>query len=252
MIKTLSSYYINIPLVSPLTSLTCESLVIKLYIWQGLITDVPTATYTLTENNPEALTTNLNVNISKLINDFIDFKPQILVSNIQDGNNQIWCKQEVFYNTSNPGEANTAQLVDTNLCIKGYGYAMEGLNPQPPTDKILLTNREFKVSKTSKFIVPIIIEQSPLPTPNITITNVVQAVPASNFYEIDFTTVGNYSSFYAVITPLVGVPWITPDFGVVSPQGIVIPLTGDLEIEMYGFDNSTSQNVISNTFNITI
>ena len=36
MIKTLSPYYINIPFVSPLTSLVCTSYTLKIYIWKGL------------------------------------------------------------------------------------------------------------------------------------------------------------------------------------------------------------------------
>ena len=41
MIKSLSSYYITIPFVSPLTSATCTSYTIKLYIWSGEKASVP-------------------------------------------------------------------------------------------------------------------------------------------------------------------------------------------------------------------
>jgi len=251
MIKTLSSYYLDIPLVSPLTSLTCTSFVLKLYVWNGLKTDVPAdATYTLTENNPEALTNNLSVNIAKLINDFIEFEPQVLVPNIQDGNNQIWVKQEVYYTTENVSEANTPQLVETNLALKGYGYAMEGTNPQTPSDKILLTNREFKVGRSSKFIVPIVIEETTIPTASITITNVTSL--GGNDYELTFTFVGSYDDFFATITPTSGMPEITPSFSTTSPQTIVINLSGSLDIKMFGYDNDSSTNVTSNIFNIVI
>jgi len=251
MIKTLSSYYLDIPLVSPLTSLTCTSFVLKLYVWNGLKTDAPAdATYTLTENNPEALTNNLSVNIAKLINDFIEFEPQVLVPNIQDGNNQIWVKQEVYYTTENVSEANTPQLVETNLGLKGYGYAMEGTNPQTPADKILLTNREFKVSRNSKFIVPIVIEETTIPTASITITNVTSL--GGNDYELTFTFVGSYDDFFATITPTSGMPEITPSFSTTSPQTIVINLSGSLDIKMFGYDNDSSTNVTSNIFNIVI
>lgn len=251
MIKTLSSYYIDIPLVSPLTSLTCASFVLKLYVWNGLKTDVPAeATYTLTENNPEALTSTLNVNVAKLINDFIEFEPQVLVPNIQDGNNQIWVKQEVYYNTENVSELSTPQLIETNLGLKGYGYAMEGKNPQTPADKILLTNREFKVSRDSKFIVPIIIDETSIPVPSITITNISNI--SGNDYELTFTFVGSYDDFFATITPTSGFPEITPSFSTTSPQTIVITSTGSLDIRMFGYDNDSSTNVNSNIFNIVI
>ena len=251
MIKTLSSYYLDIPLVSPLTSLTCTSFVLKLYVWNGLKTDAPAdATYTLTENNPEALTDTLSVNVAKLINDFIEFEPQVLVPNIQDGNNQIWVKQEVYYTTENVSEANTPQLVETNLGLKGYGYAMEGTNPQTPADKILLTNREFKVGRSSKFIVPIVIEETTIPTASITITNVTSL--GGNDYELTFTFVGSYDDFFATITPTSGMPEITPSFSTTSPQTIVINLSGSLDIKMFGYDNDSSTNVTSNIFNIVI
>jgi len=251
MIKTLSSYYINVPLVSPLTGLTCTSFVLKLYVWNGLKTDAPTeATYTLTEQNPEALTDTKSVNIARLINDFITFTPQVITTNYQDGNNQIWVKQEVYYTTSDIGEINTAQLVETNLSIKGYGYAMEGLNPTTPTDKILLTNREFKVGRNSKFIVPIVIEETAIPTPSITITNVTSL--GGNDYELTFTFVGSYDDFFATITPTSGTPEITPSFATTSPQTITITLTGSLDVKMFGYDNDSSTNVTSNIFNIVI
>jgi hypothetical protein len=249
MIKTLSSYYIDVPLVSPLTSLTCTSFVLKLYVWNGLKTDVPAeATYTLTENNPEALTDTLSVNVAKLINDFIEFEPQVLVPNIQNGNNQIWIRQEVYYTTENVSEASTPQLVDVNLGLKGYGYAMEGTNPQTPADKILLTNREFKVSRNSKFIVPIVIDEPTFPTAELTITNI--ALDTGNDYIVTFTSVGSYTNLFLNVVEsgeTIGYGIELDD--VTSPQTVTLLNSGDFNYTLFGFDNDTAVNVTSAIYN---
>ncbi len=147
MIKTLSSYYLTIPLVSPLSGLTAQSVELRLYVWNGEKSAPPTEeTYKLTEPNPEALTNSIDVNIARLINDFIDFEPQVLTTNLQDGNNQVWVKSELYYNTEDQTESLLPQNTLIQLALKGYGFALEGINPQTPNDKLLLTNREFKVN----------------------------------------------------------------------------------------------------------
>lgn len=249
MIKTLSSYYIDVPLVSPLTSLTCTSFVLKLYVWNGLKTDVPAeATYTLTEQNPEALTDTKSVNIARLVNDFITFTPQVIATNYQDGNNQIWIRQEVFYNTTNVSEATTPQVVDVNLAIKGYGYAMEGINPTTPADKILLTNREFKVSRNSKFIVPIIIDEPTFPTAELTITNIV--LDTGNDYIVTFTSVGSYTDLYLNVVEVgEAIGYGIKLDAVTSPQTVTLTNSGDFNYTLFGFDNDTAVNVTSAIYN---
>lgn len=251
MIKTLSSYYLDIPFVSPLTSLTSTSIVIKLYVWNGLKTSAPTeATYTLTEQNPEALTTNLSVNIAKLINDFIDFTPQVITTNYQDGNNQVWVKSEVFYNTENTSEASTPQLLNVYLAVKGYGYAMEGLNPQLPTDKILLTNREFKVNSSTKFIVPILLDESATATPSLEILTITSV--GGTDYDITFTTVGTFTELDLYIDSVVGLIEVDT-FGITSPQTFDLGTeTGDLEFYLGGLDSVSNSYVYSPVFLKTI
>jgi hypothetical protein len=54
----------------------------------------------------------------------------------------------------------------------GYGYAMEGINPQIPSNNILLNGTEFKVSRSGKFVFPILIEEAePAEDTFATITN---------------------------------------------------------------------------------
>ena len=130
MKKTLSPYYINIPLVSPLSGETAIQYRLEIYVWDGLKTDVPAlATYSKTVNNSSSSTGEHNVNISRLINDFIEFTPQDNASTaLIDGNNQRWVKTQIFYQTVNESELDTPQSINLDIIVKGYTYGNEGAN----------------------------------------------------------------------------------------------------------------------------
>lgn len=249
MIKTLSSYYLTIPLVSPLTGLTAESVELKLYVWNGdKIAPPITETYKLTEPNPEALTNSIEVNIARLINDFIDFEPQVLTTNLQDGNNQVWVKSELYYNTEDAGEAVIAQNELIQLALKGYGFALEGINPQTPNDKLLLTNREFKVARNSRFIVPVIAEEADPPPPlyGIVITNIT--LISGQDYSVEFTFTGSYDSFILINSNNVET-FIILNIQPSSPQTLNITLTAPFDSYLRGQETTSGQFVESNTFN---
>lgn len=161
MIKSLSPFYVNTPLVSPLTSETCSQYTLQLYVWNGLKANVPaTPTYKQTILNQDVSVGISKVNISKLINDFIDFNPNSGVgTSAIDGNNQLWVRHEVIYVTVNPADDNVKQNIVTTLMLSGYSYGNEGENAQPPTNKILIQGDEFNISRVGFFIVPIIIDE---------------------------------------------------------------------------------------------
>ena len=249
MIKTLSSYYLTIPLVSPLTGLTAESVELKLYVWNGDKTAPPiTETYKLTEPNPEALTNSIEVNIARLINDFIDFEPQVLATNLQDGNNQVWVKSELYYNTEDAGESAIPQSELIQLALKGYGFALEGVNPQTPADKLLLTNREFKVARNSKFIVPVIAEEADPPPPlyGIVITNIT--LISGQEYSVEFTFAGSYDSFVLFTTNGTDNE-LSDNFLPSSPQTLTITVSAPFDSYIIAQETTSGQFVQSNTFN---
>ena len=253
MRKTLSPYYITVPLVSPLTSLICSEYRLEIYVWDGLKTSVPTlVTYSKTVVNSSSSNGEHNVNISRLINDFIEFEPQDNGSTaLIDGNNQRWVKTQVFYNTTNQSELNTPQSVDLDIIVKGYTYGNEGANQSTPTNKNLINGTEFNVNRSGVFVLPIEIDEPPPPTPSLVITNV--SLISGVDYQVTFTPVGSYSTLTAIATPTSGSPtndvWIT----VTSPQNTIIEFTGDtIGVSIEGFDNATGTNVTSNTFNIVI
>jgi len=253
MIKTLSPYYINIPRVSPLTSLTCSQYKLELYIWEGLKTAVPTeASYIITKANPEALITTDKINISKLVNSFIEFLPVLeLSTDLSQGNNQVWVKQSVYYTTTDLTEINVAQFEDINLAIKGYGYGVDGENQQLPTDKLLYNTREFKVYKNSIITLSYLLDESVVPTPSIGITNV--SLDTGNDYIITFNFVGTYDVFTCVIYPNGTQPYVVDVSGNTSPQTVTITATTGLTgFQLIGFDTSSSQSIQSNIFQITI
>jgi len=159
MIKSLSPYYLYIPFVSPLSGLICTEYTLKIYAWNGAKTSIPaTVTYQITKQNPTGSNADDKIDIARLINDFIIFRPQkSTTTELIDGNNQYWVYTEVYYTTSNPLDY-VAQLKETNLLLRGYGYGMDGENAQTPTNKILLSGNEFKVNRNGFFSLPILIE----------------------------------------------------------------------------------------------
>ena len=180
MIKTLSPYYVSIPLISPNSSEICTQYTIKIYVWSGNKSAVPSEpNYEITKINAAALDTTDKVNIARIVNDFIDFTcVQSTVTSLEDGDNQSWVKFECYYLTSDESDTDLAQLVQTVLATKGYGYFLEGENPQIPTNKTLLTGDEFKANRSGFYVQAILADEV---TPS-SIT--VKSYPGN---EIDYT-----------------------------------------------------------------
>jgi len=167
MIKSLSSYYLYIPWTSPLTSVVSTAYALRVYVWDGLKASPPaTASYTMTKPNLATSSGTDKLDISQLINDYIDFEP--------NGNNQRWVKTTVTYTTSNELDLDVAQLPLTNLMLQGYGYGLDGENAQPPTNKVLMSGTEFKVFRNGYFNFPFIISES------ITVNVTVKSYPVLN------------------------------------------------------------------------
>lgn len=167
MIKSLSPYYLYIPWISPLTSTVCTAYTLRIYVWDGLKVSAPaTASYTVTKPNLATSSGTDKLDISQLINDYIDFEP--------NGNNQRWVKTTVVYTTINELDLNAVQLPSTNLMLQGYGTGLDGENAQTPTNKVLISGNEFKVFRSGYFNLPIIISES------ITTSATIKSYPSLN------------------------------------------------------------------------
>ncbi len=156
VIKTLVPYYLEIPFTSPLTSVIATAYTLQIFVWDGLKSSVPVnPAYEITKKNPTGTGGNDKINISRLINDYIDFEPNVSsTTGIYDGNNQVWVKTQVIYTTTDEDDDGTVQLENTILAIQGNTYGLDGENAQPPVNRILLNNTEFKVDRRGFFCVP--------------------------------------------------------------------------------------------------
>lgn len=162
MIKSLSPYYLTIPFVSPLTSAISTAYTLQIFVWEGLKASVPVSPiYQITKKNPTGTAGNDKINISRLVNDYIDFETlAFTASGVYNGNNQQWVKTQVIYTTSDPDDLNIAQLQTTTLLLKGWGGGLEGENQQPPTNRVLISGDEFKVSRNGSFNLPVLADES--------------------------------------------------------------------------------------------
>ena len=162
MIKALSSYYLSIPFVSPLTAATCTSYTINLYIWSGLKSAVPTTPiYIISKDNIASSIGTDKINIARLLNDYVDFTPNIgSTTGLISHNNQKWYKSEVIYTTADAGDLDVKQLETIDLVVKGYGYGNEGQNAQPPTNKIYIPIGSYKINRASIFTIPFKLDEA--------------------------------------------------------------------------------------------
>jgi hypothetical protein len=165
MIKTLSTYNLTVPFVSPLTSATCTEYTVNIYIWSGESSAVPAETeYTITKENHASSTGNDKIQIGRLVNDFIEFLPDNSDTMEELDTSQWWVKTEVIYTTANPTDDDVKQSPETLLALKGYGYGNEGENPQPRADGILVENDLFRVSRNSRTTIGLLLDDSKVGT----------------------------------------------------------------------------------------
>lgn len=161
MIKALSSYYLTIPFISPLTGETCTSYSINLYIWSGEKTAIPAEpVYTITKNNIASSIGNDKINISRLLDDYIEFNPNIAsTTSLISSNNQKWYKSEVIYTTTDVADDGVAQNESIDLVLKGYTYGNEGENAQPPANNVYIPVGSYKINRESIFTIPIKLDE---------------------------------------------------------------------------------------------
>lgn len=207
MIKSLSPYYIEIPFISPLTNLVCTEYTLKVFVWDGEKDEPPSnASYEFTKKNPTGSTGIDEIDISNVISDFIDFNPkQGIGTSLLNGDNQVWVKTFVFYNTTDPSDMVTPSNVSTELMVKGYSYGMDGKNQSVPTNKILIYGDEFKVNRNGTFVIPVLIEET---------------VPISYEVFIDYITYNSSTSTESDIN----IYYSIPDF---SPVNVVVQTSSD-------------------------
>lgn len=252
MIKTLTPYYVTIPLVNPLTDVVCDSYTIKIFIWAGNKTAVPSLPeYEITKVNAAAANGNEKVNISRIVNDFIDFNfEQSLVTSLENSNNQVWVRFYVLYND----QPTIPQLQFVELAIKGYGYFLEGENPDVPINNHLINLNEYKVNRNGYFVLPIQLQESEPPLPSITITGITDI--GGGQFELSFTSVGTYPSMELLIDDTSSAFDLIFNYDApTSPLTLSVDVpevSTDFEFTLSGFDIESATNVVSNIFTLTL
>ena len=246
MIKTLSPYYLNIFLIVSLSFEVCSSFTLQIFAWNGNKIDVPLEPiYEITKDNPALFDGSVEINISLLINDFIDFMPNFSnTTELVNGNNQYWVKTQIFYTTSNESDY-TANFQEIVLFLQGYGYGLDGKNPQLPTNKILLSGTEFKVSRDSCFVFPFLI-QEPTDDSELILEDVQNTT--GDLFEYTFSI--NFTAFQIYVQFLIDGIWTdTALFAdTTSPQIISTDLTGNFTTRIYTYNVATGNIIYSNEF----
>lgn len=145
-----------------------EQVVVRVYIWNGLLTSVPTtATYTI-DKTPLVANTDNNVviEISQLIRDYLytDF--------YTDAQDAVWVRVEddIYDGDEIPTSNN-----QTFLAFDGFGYFEEGANPRQSTDPtqtsytpmILQSNMTVYFVSGRDIKIPVFSETAPTVTTDI-------------------------------------------------------------------------------------
>ena len=254
MIKNLSPYYVTIPFVAPLSGLICTEFTMQLFVWNGLKSTPPTeALYEFTKQNPTSSVGSVKVDVANLISDAIIFTQQEGTgTELINGNNQVWVKWRTFYKTTNPTDNTTPTNINTTLSLKGYAYGFDGENTSTPTNKILLTGTDFKVSRNSVFVLPIEIEQTTIVLGTLTIDNLT--VVTHPMYDLDWSSTGNLGDIYYRYRLLGETDWFFGFETVIDdPQEIELDIdAGTYEVQLQAYDNDNSVVIFSNIFNLEI
>lgn len=167
MIRALSPYYIDTPLVYGVT--TCEKYTLNVWVWNGdKSTPDSTNSYQITYENTTASTGSHSININAIIQDYIEFKEPSpsLVAGVQviDGENQQWVYTYVTYD-----EVPTLYHEDTEIMALGYTYGNEGRNVTAVTDDTLLKPQQYKVNSQGSFVFPIYVPITVTPAESISV-----------------------------------------------------------------------------------
>jgi hypothetical protein len=229
--------------------------VINLFVWNGAKNDPPIEPqYQITKTNPTASTGMDKINIANLINDFIEFTPnKSTVTELNDGNNQVWVRQEIEYITTDEDDEGVLQLAETNLCLKGYGYGLSGENPQPPTNKILIPIQDYKVNRNGFFNVPILLEETIITPPSLVLTDVefISGISYNFFFTSNFTI----NQLYARIRANESSDWqpLTLFPGITSPQSRnALTVEGTFQAQLRALNEDSGSLVFSNIFTFTV
>ena len=160
MINTRSPYYITAPLIGTTTSVTLN---LKIHTTTES-TSLSSPNYVITKNKAEDGIDYLDFEVSNMLKDEFVHTPIYNASTALINSSQGDTLQ-LNYSFVYTGGGSSPTVTKTNV-FDGYGYFMEGINPQAPTSKILLANDYYVVNKNGYFNIPVYNDGT---YPNITV-----------------------------------------------------------------------------------
>jgi hypothetical protein len=122
---------------------------LDLFIWRGEHLPVPgLSIYQITKANPLYTNGVDKMNISRIVSDFIKYT--VIWQAQFPEENQVWVRWEVRYSDT----PSVVSISDYSLAVKGYNIDRDA--HELPANNVLIVGNEFKVGRTSKFVLPII------------------------------------------------------------------------------------------------
>jgi len=234
MIKVLSPYYITVPFTNPSTLLPCEFFTLEVFIYTGDKSQPDVSlSYEKTIKNPESLDTNLKIDISNLIAEFVPLL------------GACWVRYHIMYDGINFPYYQTVKLA-----TKGYTYGTESENQE--VSGILTTGLEHKMARGETFVVKILAEETVVPVGDLILTSVT--VDTHPIYTAVFTFDPQIIDVYFRYRLDGATDWTNDlTIGITSPYDVEIDEADGLyNCQVVGFDEINNTEVISNTINLTI
>ena len=158
MIRALSPYYIDTDL-SP-GGVVCDKFTLTVQIWDGAKASPSSINeYKITYENTTGSTGSHKINISSMIQDYVEFNVPTSFSvvagtTVKMGNNQAWVYTYVEYD----GGA-TKYDEATELMSLGYTYGDQGENYTTVVDDFLLPVMDYKINRDGVFIIPFLADE---------------------------------------------------------------------------------------------
>jgi hypothetical protein len=136
--------------------------------------------------------------------------------------------------------------------VKGFNLGLEAENKETPTNKVLLNGREFKVSRSSFFVVPVEAAEIVAPAGTLVINSITFI--SGDQYSLAYSFSGNLGDVLYRYRLDGTIPFTAGfDIGLASPFNITLPTTpGTYNVQIYAYDNDNAINVYSNIFNTIV
>lgn len=171
-----SPFYVRI---QPSVVGTVSTSTTEVFIWDGLLTAIPAANYTI-RKTPLGLSNLIILDLAQLVNDYLE----VTYNGTYSTDTYYLFSSTIFYDAANVQIGAVVELPEKYAFSKGFGYFNEGVNPAVKTN-ILGTSTTFRETTFGMFAREIQVPQSePIQIPII----VTKPVTGTNSVEVNFYT----------------------------------------------------------------